>query len=118
VPGKHSENTKLLGFYADKDLVEKLDQARGQAGRSQFLREAAVEYMAKHGVKVHESLRHAPDRAGKGGPKKLRYRIKKTITINLTEDPGLPPKIKSAADAITKVVASKIRGHSSSTSKP
>ena len=69
MPGQHSDNTKLLGFYADLALADKVDEARGSTVRSQFLREAVVEYMEKRGFPVPEELKNAPDRAGKGGPK-------------------------------------------------
>src|ERR1035441_4619716 len=45
VPGKHNENTKLLGFFADLDLVARIDQTREGKARSQFLRDATVEYL-------------------------------------------------------------------------
>ena len=69
MPGGHNENTKLLGFFADKELTSKVDEARGGVVRSQFLREAVVEYMIKRGVDVPDHLKHPPSRAGKGGPK-------------------------------------------------
>jgi hypothetical protein len=74
VPGEHNENTKLLGFYANNDLVLKVDEACAGTPRSQFLREAVVEYMAKKGHPLPEHLKNAPSRAGKGGPKPLSYR--------------------------------------------
>jgi hypothetical protein len=76
MPGGHSENTSLLGFYADRDLVHLVDQARkkkkkdGTVPRSQFLRDAIVEYLLSKKVDVPPHLRSAPDRAGKGGPTK------------------------------------------------
>ena len=76
MPGQHSDNTKLLGFYADLSLAKQIDAARGPVARSQFLREAVVEYMVSKGVDVPESLIHPPDRAGKGGRKKsVVYKI-------------------------------------------
>ena len=75
MPGGHNENTKLLGFFADKELLGKVDEACKGLVRSQFLREAAVEYIIARGVDVPEHLKHPPSRAGKGGPKKklLKY---------------------------------------------
>lgn len=69
MPGEHSKNTQLLGFWADDELVARIDSVRDGA-RSQFMREAAVEYLVAKGVQVPENLRHAPDRTGKGGPKR------------------------------------------------
>ena len=78
MPGQHNEDTKLLGFYADLKLAAKVDEARGDTARSQFLREAVVEYMSSRGVEVPSHLKNAPDRTGKGGPKKVIYKIKRT----------------------------------------
>jgi len=78
MPGAHSDKTKLLGFYADLDLVRHVDAQRGAAGRSQFMREAVVEYMISKGATIPESLKRGPDRTGKGGPKKKTvYKIKR-----------------------------------------
>lgn len=70
MPGEHNENTKLLGFFAKRPLVALVDEARAGKGRSQFMREAAIEYMEARGVEVPPELKDAPDRAGKGGPRK------------------------------------------------
>ena len=68
MPGKHNENTKLLGFYAKHPLVAWVDQVRKGQARSQFMRDAVVEYMEKRGTVVPPDLNNPPDRAGKGGP--------------------------------------------------
>jgi hypothetical protein len=75
--GKHSDNTKLLGFFADLELVARVDQVRGAKARSQFMRDATVDYLLAQKVAVPEHLRNAPDRAGKGGPVKYRITRKK-----------------------------------------
>ena len=67
MPGKHNENTKLLGFYAKRDLLALVDETRAGKGRSQFMREAAIEYMEARDVVVPPELKDAPDRVGKGG---------------------------------------------------
>lgn len=95
--GGHNENTKLLGFYADCDLVELVDDARGGAARSQFLREAAVEYMEARGVKVPAHLKNAPDRAGKGGP--IKYRIPQA---NIAVDAVAKKLLKKAVSSVRK----------------
>jgi hypothetical protein len=76
VPGKHNEKTGLLGFYADLELKSKIEEERGGLPRSQFLRDATIDYMEKRGVKGLEKFRNAPDRAGKGGPTKYRLKQK------------------------------------------
>lgn len=74
MPGKHNSDTKLLGFWAEQELIEKIDNWR-EGDRSQFLREAAVDYLIKKGEVVPQRLRFSPDRAGKGGP--VTYKRKK-----------------------------------------
>ena len=72
MPGTHNDETRLLGFYAAMELADRIDEARAtmRLTRSQFLREAVVALVESRGVHVPEHLRFAPDRAGKGGPKK------------------------------------------------
>lgn len=73
--GKHSGETKLLGFWASGELVERVDLARDGKSRGQFLREAAVDYAIKNGIDVPDRLRYATDRAGKGGrPRKQQLK--------------------------------------------
>lgn len=73
--GKHNENTRLLGFYADKDLVDKANQVRGGMVMSQFLRAAVCDYISARGVRVPSKLRDPVDRTGKGGPAKKEKRL-------------------------------------------
>ena len=70
--GKHSADTKLLGFYASNDLADRVDRARSATGltRSQFLREAVVAHVLAKGIDIPERMRFAPDQAGKGGRKR------------------------------------------------
>ena len=71
MPGGHSKNTQLLGFWADDELVNRIDSVRDGA-RSQFMREAAVGYLVAKGVNVPDHLRRAPAgtrrRTLRGGP--------------------------------------------------
>jgi len=70
MPGKHNENTKLLGFFAEQELVARAHEARKGKPMSQLLREATCDYIAARGVVVPEHLRNPVDRTGKGGPTK------------------------------------------------
>jgi hypothetical protein len=67
MPGKHSARTKLLGFYADHELIRRVDEARGPDDRSRFMRDAIIEHVERRGIRVPDRLRGAPDRTGKGG---------------------------------------------------
>lgn len=71
MPNQRSPGQKLIAFPLDAELLEELDRARGTMNRSQFIREALA---YKLGVD-DSSLKDAPDRVGKGGPKKtVNYR--------------------------------------------
>lgn len=64
------QKPKLLGFKAQKALVGFVDKLRGGTNRSEFMRKLTCDYLEAHGVVVPEEYRHAPDRAGKGGPRR------------------------------------------------
>ena len=85
--GKHSDDTRLLGFYANNELVAKVDAARKTKGltRSQFLRDATVALVIACGIDVPDQIRGAPDRTGKGGPRR------KPGTKRRTNRPGIRP---------------------------
>ena len=70
MPGNHNENTKLLGFFAEKELIARAHEARKGKPMSQLLREATCDYITARGVAVPEHLRNPIDRTGKGGPTK------------------------------------------------
>lgn len=65
MPNQRSPGQKLIAFPLDGELLAELDKVRGSVNRSQFIREALA---AKLGIKLDIAV--APDRAGKGGPKK------------------------------------------------
>jgi len=71
VPGKHNnENQKFVGCYMTPDFLVQIDQARGELSRSQFLRDAIFEKLDSLGFAIAREKVIAPDRTGKGGPKK------------------------------------------------
>lgn len=68
MPNQRGENQTRLVFALDQELLEALDKAR-PAGvtRSEWLRKAMVNELARLGQPVDPALIAAPDRAGKGG---------------------------------------------------
>lgn len=66
---QRAEGQVLIGFWANAELVTKIDKARGTLGRSQFLREAVAGMLRGKGIKVQSKVVAAPDRSGKGGPR-------------------------------------------------
>lgn len=68
MPNQRGENQTRLVFALDKELLEALDKARPPGvTRSEWLRAAMVNELARVGCPVDPALINAPDRAGKGG---------------------------------------------------
>lgn len=81
MPSQRGPNQKLLGFYADTELLFEIDKVRKGKSRSQWLRDAVRREMAAAGINLPDDTYQAPDRAGKGGRKSsagrtLRGRVK------------------------------------------
>jgi hypothetical protein len=70
-----SEGQTMIGCWCEEALVEKIDRARGSHTRSHFCREAIAEKLRALGFKVSDQEVAAPDRKGKGGPKRTVYRL-------------------------------------------
>ena len=69
MPGLHNtDKFKLVGCWCERDFLTAIDRARGELGRSQFLRDALLEKLAREGIHIPREKTVAPDRAGKGGP--------------------------------------------------
>jgi hypothetical protein len=100
MPGKHSAQTKLLGFYADHELIRQVDEARGPDDRSRFMRDALIEYLERRGFRVADRLRGAPDRTGKGG----RLPGFASQSLELNDKP-----VSAAAANLLKTAAAKAR---------
>jgi hypothetical protein len=60
----------MVGFWADEDFTAKIDAARGGVPRSQWLRDVIAEHLVQRGFRVTSEETRAPDRKGKGGPRK------------------------------------------------
>ncbi len=111
MPGGHDPNTKLLGFYAHTDLVAKVDEARGNQARSDWMRDAVCDHIEAQGIKIPAYLRRALDRTGKGGPKKKTDTKKfaalgaRSLDLEPASSPSAPTPealelLQSAVDAI------------------
>ena len=69
MPGNHDPNKfKLIGCWVDQDFLAQVDNARGELGRSQFLRDALAEKLQAEGIMIMRDKVRAPDRAGKSRP--------------------------------------------------
>ncbi len=67
-----SQGQTLIGCWCEKAFLLKIDEARGGQSRSQFCRDALKETLQRKGIKVGLRETTAPDRTGKGGPKKAK----------------------------------------------
>jgi hypothetical protein len=68
-----SEGQKPLTIMVKEGFLEAITQAYQVAGysdRSQFIRDAVFAAIENMGLEVERSLKAAPSRMGKGGPKK------------------------------------------------
>lgn len=105
MPNQRSPDQKLLPFTAKNKFVEKLDSSLRElniSNRSQFIRDAIREKLARLGIAIPEELTAAEDRFGKGGPKpKLSSAATgkaQGVVLNLVKKPkyqgapGLKPK--------------------------
>ena len=70
MPNARSKGQTLIGCWCDEEFVDKIDDARGITSRSQFARDALVAKLKSMGIHVPVEKTKAPDRAGKGGPRK------------------------------------------------
>ena len=67
---------KLIPIPASAGFIKELNAGFKKAGydnRSQFIRDAILEKLARKGIKIPESLALAPDRLGKGGKSLVSY---------------------------------------------
>ncbi len=65
----------MIGCWCEEALVDKIDRARGSHTRSHFCREAIAEKLRALGFKVSDQEIAAPDRKGKGGPRRTVYKL-------------------------------------------
>jgi len=75
-----------LTVPASGNFITELDKnlsAVGYSNRSQFIRDALIEKMARAGVEIPKELALAPDRSGKGGPAPKLLKIPATTNSNV-----------------------------------
>lgn len=98
VPGQRAEGQKQVIVVFKEDFLETIDDNLGSMGfgdRSQFIRTAVLEKLARAGVEVQPVQAAPPQRTGKGGrPKKVVEIPKKDLKV--AEDEGPPPPEASA----------------------
>ena len=88
-----SEGQTMIGCWCEQALVEKIDHARASHTRSHFCREAIAEKLRTLGFKVSDQEVSAPDRKGKGGPKRTVYRLSRyRAELNETGGSARPGK--------------------------
>ena len=69
IPDDHDPNKyKMVGLWMERNFLAEVDSARGETGRSQFLRDALAEKLKREGVMILREKVIAPDRAGKARP--------------------------------------------------
>ena len=98
MPGVRSRGQIMIGCWCEAAFVEKIDYARRSRTRSQFCREAIAEKLRTLGIEVSEHEAASPDRAGKGGPRRVLYRIsrQKSELNESTSAPGAAGKPRAA----------------------
>ena len=83
MPGQRAEGQKLIPVPMTEKFISAIDRAfrkEGYSDRSKFIRAAVREKLVGLGypIEVEETL--PPDRLGKGGKQKGRYRISRSAT--------------------------------------
>lgn len=101
---------KLLGFWSDQDFLDAIDRARGEVNRSQFVRDCVERGLADAGILVPRSVVKAPDRAGKGRPRKYLAPGEASQPTLLSND-GTPvsSRVAAAARLGASIALAKIR---------
>ena len=70
MPNQRAAGQSLVGCHVDAQFLAEIDRARGGRSRSDFLREALFLHLKQMGYRLPEAMKYAPDRTGKGRPKK------------------------------------------------
>ncbi len=89
MPNQRAPDQKLLPFAVSEKFIRELDAALAQTGyrnRSQFIRDAIIEKLARAGVVVPPELALPPRRTGKTArPAKSRYPEHRPSPLELNE---------------------------------
>jgi hypothetical protein len=75
MPNRRAAGLVLIGFHAEQELVDRIDEDRGlgtreEITRSDWLRFAACKWVVREGVDLPEKCWHKRSQIGKGGPKR------------------------------------------------
>lgn len=77
MPHQRAEGQVNVSLWIDQSFIDAIDGARKKQkfkmSRSAFIRWALSDYLKDAGFPVADNARFAPDRAGKGGPKRNTY---------------------------------------------
>lgn len=68
--GVRAKGQTLIGCWVKDSLRKKIDAIR-EGSRSQFAREAIRDLLKAKGIQIEQGETDAPDRIGKGGPKRV-----------------------------------------------
>ena len=72
VPDQQANQFVRLVVRIPVSLASKIDEARGNESVSQFVRNSIASTLAEKGLAPTQSEIQAPDRKGKGGPKRRK----------------------------------------------
>jgi hypothetical protein len=96
----------MIGCWCDEEFTRQIDAARGHLSRSQFARDALSEKLEDMGVEVPRERVIAPDRSGKGGPRKItRYPAPQPTPFGVNDQPA---KTETVAADLADVARAKV----------
>ena len=95
---QRADGQTLVGFWADENFTAKIDAARTGVARSQWLRNVIAEHLRKNGYPVPISETSAPDRTGKGGPKRKTSSSSKNPVALKSDEENFVDAIEAEAD--------------------
>jgi hypothetical protein len=96
----------MIGCWCDEEFTRQIDAARGGLSRSQFARDALSEKLDDMGIEVPRERVIAPDRTGKGGPRKVsRYPAHQAAPFAANDQ---PPKTETVAADLADVARAKV----------
>jgi hypothetical protein len=105
VPGVRAEGQQVIAMALDQRLLTALDRERKGVGqdRSTFIRIALIDYLNARGSELSKELAFAPDRSGKGRPRKPIV-VTPPGPIDQVVHPGmtLDPAVKKLVDEIVQ----------------
>jgi hypothetical protein len=107
--GVRAAGQTLIGCWCKLSLVEKIDHQRGDLSRSQFARDAIGELLKSQGIEIETGETQAPDRKGKGRPKKYTVSSRRTHAVALNDKTIPSSKWLSRAESAARRAAEQER---------